>query len=416
MLKIITQCRICHNKNLTPIFSLGEQALTGVFPKRIDQKVTSGPVDLVKCDATTGCGLVQLSQSYDLSEMYGLNYGYRSGLNQSMVNHLHGKVKRILDLGCLQPGDVVIDIGSNDATTLKAYPKGMYQLIGVDPTGIKFKDYYPESIQLIPDFFSAKAVSSFLGDKRVKVITSFSMFYDLEDPVQFAREIAETIDENGIWVFEQSYLPTMLKTNSFDTICHEHLEFYSMRQINWILDAVDMRAIDVEFNDINGGSFSITAAKKSSHLPVNYEKLAEIEKSESIIGLNGLDVYRDFVDRIKSVEEELMTFLTQAKSEGKRVCGLGASTKGNVLLQYFEIDSNLVESVGEVNPDKFGCFTPGTLIPMIDEKEVLKSRPDYLLVLPWHFRNFFLNLPALKGMTLVFPLPKLELVHIPDGS
>lgn len=156
MLKIITQCRICHNKNLIPIFSLGEQVLTGVFPKRVDQKVTSGPVDLVKCDATTGCGLVQLSQSYDLSEMYGLNYGYRSGLNQSMVNHLHSKVKRILDLGCLEPGDVVIDIGSNDATTLKAYPTDMYQLIGVDPTGIKFKEYYPESIQLIPDFFPPK--------------------------------------------------------------------------------------------------------------------------------------------------------------------------------------------------------------------------------------------------------------------
>jgi hypothetical protein len=397
-----------------PVFSLGEQVLTGVFPKAIDQKVTSGPVDLVKCDATAGCGLVQLLQSYDLSEMYGLNYGYRSGLNQSMVNHLHSKVKRILGMGFLQQGDIVVDIGSNDATTLKAYPENMYQLIGVDPTGIKFKDYYPADIQLIPDFFSAKAIQSVLGNKKAKVITSFSMFYDLEDPIQFAQEIADSIDENGIWVFEQSYLPTMLKTNSFDTICHEHLEFYAMRQINWILDAVGMKPLDVEFNEINGGSFSITAAKKSSQLSVNVEKLEQIEKSESALRLGDVDVYFDFFERVEKVKSELMTFLNQAKSEGKRVCGLGASTKGNVLLQYFGINSNLIESVGEVNPDKFGCFTPGSLIPMVDEKEMLKTKPDYLMVLPWHFRNFFLSLPALRGMTLVFPLPHLEIVHIPD--
>ncbi len=414
MVKTITACRICRNKKLTKIFSLGEQVLTGVFPKSIDQKVTSGPVDLVKCDATTGCGLVQLSQSFDLSEMYGLNYGYRSGLNQSMVSHLHSKVQRILDLGCLHDGDVVIDIGSNDATTLKAYPEGKYQLIGVDPTGVKFKEYYPKNIQLVPDFFSAKAIRSILNGKKAKVISSFSMFYDLEDPVQFAQEIADSIDENGIWVFEQSYLPTMLKTNSFDTICHEHLEFYAMRQINWILDAVDMKPLDVEFNDINGGSFSITAAKKSSQLPVNYENLAQIEKNESTQCLDDLEPYADFFKRVEKVRVDLMTFLNNAKSEGKRVCGLGASTKGNVLLQYFGINSNLIESIAEVNPDKFGCFTPGTLIPMVSEKEVLKSKPDYLLVLPWHFRSFFLNLPSLRGMTLVFPLPNLEIVRIPD--
>ncbi len=416
MVKKISECRICHNKNLTSIFSLGEQVLTGVFPKTVSQVVTSGPVDLVKCDAATGCGLVQLSQSYDLSEMYGLNYGYRSGLNQSMVNHLHSKVKSILDRGYLNPGDTVVDIGSNDATTLKAYPSDMYQLIGVDPTGIKFKEYYPENIQLISDFFSAKAIQSTLGSKKAKVITSFSMFYDLEDPVQFAREIVNSLEEDGVWIFEQSYLPTMLKTNSFDTICHEHLEFYAMRQINWILDAVGMKALDVEFNDVNGGSFSISAAKKSSKLPVNSEKLKQIQDSELANRFDSLDIYHDFFDRVEKVKQNLIAFLTKAKTEGKRVCGLGASTKGNVLLQYFGIDSNLLESIAEVNPDKFGCFTPGTLIPMIDEKKVLESRPDYLLVLPWHFRNFFLNLPSLRGMTLIFPLPDLELVHIPDGS
>jgi hypothetical protein len=239
--------------------SLGEQTLTGVFPRSRSEKITSGPVDLVQCSSPKGCGLVQLKQSYDLSEMYGLNYGYRSGLNASMVKHLHSKVDKILSSGLLERGDLVIDIGSNDATTLRAYPSGLYQLVGIDPTGVKFSSYYPPEIRLIPEFFTAMAVSQTLSGKKAKIITSFSMFYDLEDPVAFAKEINGALDDEGLWIFEQSYLPAMLKTNSFDTICHEHLEFYALKQINWITEKAGLKVIDVEFNDINGGSFSVTA-------------------------------------------------------------------------------------------------------------------------------------------------------------
>ncbi|WP_363926964.1 methyltransferase domain-containing protein, partial [Polynucleobacter sp. 39-46-10] len=208
---------------------LENQALTGVFPKTKTEKVTSGAVELVKCTSSNGCGLVQLRQSYDLSEMYGLNYGYRSGLNASMVKHLHSKVANILGMNLLQKGDLIIDIGSNDATTLRAYPQSEYDLVGIDPTGLKFSEYYPKEILLIPEFFSADAVAKALGGKRAKVITSFSMFYDLEDPIAFAKEIEGALADDGIWIFEQSYLPAMLRTNSFDTICHEHLEFYAVK-------------------------------------------------------------------------------------------------------------------------------------------------------------------------------------------
>jgi NDP-4-keto-2,6-dideoxyhexose 3-C-methyltransferase len=268
MTHAITQCRICGGQHLQTVMSLGEQALTGVFPKTPDQAVTTGPVDLVRCAAADGCGLVQLRQSYDLSEMYGMNYGYRSGLNASMVRHLQAKVEKILGLGLLQPGDTVIDIGSNDATTLRSYPADQFDLVGVDPTGVKFASYYPAHIRLIPDFFSAAAMQASLPGQPAKVITSFSMFYDLEDPVAFAREVAATLHDEGIWVFEQSYLPAMLRTNSFDTICHEHLEFYALRQIQWIAGQAGLKVLDVEFNDINGGSFSVTAAKATSaHVP-----------------------------------------------------------------------------------------------------------------------------------------------------
>jgi NDP-4-keto-2,6-dideoxyhexose 3-C-methyltransferase len=251
-----------------------------------------------------------------------------------------------------------------------------------------------------------------LPGQPAKVITSFSMFYDLEDPVAFAREVAATLHDEGIWVFEQSYLPAMLRTNSFDTICHEHLEFYALRQIHWIAGQAGLKVLDVEFNDINGGSFSVTAAKASSaHVP-NTALLEQIATDEAALGLGTDQAFADFKVRVQQAQAALMDFLAQQKAQGRTVCGMGASTKGNVLLQYWGIGPDLLASIAEVNADKFGSYTPGSLIPIHAQQDVLASNPDYLLVLPWHFRNFFLNNPALKGRKLVFPLPVFEVVDV----
>jgi NDP-4-keto-2,6-dideoxyhexose 3-C-methyltransferase len=410
MYKETDHCRICGNNNLVLIMDIGVQALTGMFPKSPEEEVFSGPVQLVRCVGDDFCGLVQLRQSYDVELMYGDNYGYRSGLNPSMVAHLTSKVKNILTKDVLRDGDLVVDIGSNDGTTLKLFPAGKYSLLGVDPSGSKFIDYYPPDVKLIADFFSEKIVDEITSGKKAKVITSFSMFYDLEDPVAFAQEIEATLEDDGIWIFEQSYLPAMLEANSFDTICHEHLEFYCFKQIEWIAKKAGLKVIDVEFNDINGGSFSITAAKVNSSIQPNLKQLEKIRAYELALGLNQAQIYEDFKHRIKKAKTSLINFLNEACSNKKTVYGLGASTKGNVLLQYFNIDESLVKKIGEVNEDKFGKFTPGTLIPMISEKELLALNPDYLLILPWHFRPFFENLSSLKGRTLVYPLPKFEIV------
>lgn len=412
MYKQISKCRVCGGRELVSLMDLGKQALTGVFPNSRNTAVNAGPVELVKCASNNGCGLVQLRHSYELSEMYGMNYGYRSGLNESMVRHLNSKIGKILSMGILEPDDLVLDIGSNDATTLRAYPQGYYKLVGIDPTGVKFASYYPAGIDLIPDFFSADAIATRFGAKKAKVITSFSMFYDLEDPVAFAREIEKSLMDEGIWIFEQSYLPAMLRTNSFDTICHEHLEFYALKQINWIVAQAGLRVLDVEFNDINGGSLSVIAAKESSGRKPNSDWLAKILVEEVALGLDGLDVFNGFKQRVDACRSELIDFLEDAKRTGKRVCGLGASTKGNVLLQYYGIGETLLEAIGEVNEDKFGSYTPGTLIPIVSERDLLNSDPDYLLVLPWHFRDFFESLSVLKGRTLVFPLPEFEIVRL----
>lgn len=408
--KKIEKCRICRNPQLELVLDLGEQMLTGVFPREKGAEITTGPLHLVKCTGDGDvCGLLQMEHSYDLGEMYGENYGYRSGLNASMVAHLHNKVKRIMGLLELRDGDLVIDIGSNDSTTLQAYPSQGLSLVGVDPTGVKFHSYYPPHIQLIPDFFSSKLVEARFPGKKAKVVTSFSMFYDLEDPMGFMQQVFDVLADDGVWVFEQSYMPTMLDTNSYDTVCHEHLEFYALRQIKWMADRVGFKIVDVEFNDVNGGSFSITVAKSHGDMKVvpAVQKILDDERAK---GLDTLQPYREFAQRVEHSKAELLKFVTQAHAEGKRVAVLGASTKGNVLLQYCGITANDVTFVGEVNSEKFGCYTPGTWIPIVNENDLLQDEPDYLIVLPWHFRKFFLGNRKWKKAKLVFPLPELEVV------
>lgn len=411
-LKKILKCRVCGNKSLELVVDLGDQYLTGIFSRhKVDKEITCGPLRLVKCHGGNDvCGLLQLQHSYDLEEMYGDNYGYRSGLNPSMVKHLQDKVLRIRSQVNLQPGDLVVDIGSNDGTSLAAYPEVLTR-VGIDPSGEKFRKYYQPHIQLISDFFSSELLQKAYPFQKAKVVTSFSMFYDLESPVDFAKQVAEILDpEEGIWVFEQSYMPLMLERTAYDTICHEHLEFYALEQIVWIADKAGLKVVDVELNNINGGSFSVTAAHKGSkHTDINnaVEMLLAKERDQR---LNSLAPYIEFSQRIEESRKSLQAFVLKAKSEGKRIVGLGASTKGNVLLQYCGFTTNEISVIADVNSDKFGAFTPGTWIPIENEDRVLETRPDYLLVLPWHFRDFFVGNPVFKGMKLVFPLPELDIV------
>lgn len=406
---------MCGNSELIPVVDLGEQYLTGLFPREESATaLTKGPLQLVKCHGRRdACGLLQLAHDYDLNELYGEGYGYRSGLNPSMVRHLHGKVERIRNAADLRPRDLVVDIGSNDGTTLGAYPDCLL-LAGFDPTGEKFRRYYAGHVNLIPDFFSSRLLAEAFPGRKAKVVTAFSMFYDLESPLDFARDVAGILDpDEGIWVFEQSYMPLMLERNAYDTICHEHLEYYGLKQIVWLAEKAGLKIVDVELNDVNGGSFSVTAALAGSRHADGEAIVKRLLAEEDAAGLAGLAPYRAFFDRIEENRRSLREFVSRVRREGSRLCGLGASTKGNVLLQYCGFTAEDIEAVGDVNPDKFGALTPGTWIPIRDEGSVLESRPDFLLVLPWHFRDFFMRNPALTGRTLVFPLPRLE-IAIPN--
>lgn len=405
----LSKCRVSGSKNLVSVLQLGHQELTGVFPKKIDEPVTEGPLELVWCPDS---GLLQLAHSFDASEMYGDNYGYRSGLNQSMVRHLTQKIHSLEKRADLKPGDIVLDIGSNDATSLKAYTTPGIKRYGIDPTGEKFRQYYPDDVELVPDFFSAANYRK-LSDKPASIVTSIAMFYDLDDPIAFARDIASILAPNGIWHFEQSYMPAMLRTVSYDTICHEHLEYYSLGVVQKILDAADMKVVDVQMNAINGGSFAVTAARKSATVPVNSAVIEWLLGQEERMGLHTPRPYREFEERVFRHRADLVRLLKALKDDGKTVLGYGASTKGNVTLQFCGITANELPAIAEVNTEKFGCYTPGSRIPIISEAEARAMNPDYFLVLPWHFKEGILQREQefiARGGKLIFPFPEIEII------
>lgn len=392
-------CRICKDQNFIDVIDLGNQTLSGRFPSCKDENIPSHPLKLIKC-TNPDCELVQLSFDSNRDDLYKNFYGYMSGINTTMKNHLSDLVRYIENTVELKETDNILDIGCNDGTTLSLYKQKLHKF-GVDPTAEQFRNLYPSNISLFCDYFGRSFLPK-LGTNKFKVVTSIAMFYDLPDPVEFASCIYDILEDDGIWVLEQSYLPFMLNTNSFDTICHEHLEYYGLKQIALIMSKVGLHINDVSFNNINGGSFRITVSKKSNNFDVSI-----YTKNEEKLDFNS---FRTNCERIRKNLKEL---LVSAKKNGKVICGYGASTKGNVILQYCGIDNTLIDCIAERNPFKYGKYTPSTLIPIKSEEEVRKMQPDYLLVLPWHFRDEFVIREreyTKRGGKIIFPLPNIIVI------
>jgi len=405
----IQSCRVSGETDLVTFLNLGNQKLTGVFPKP-NEEIGAGPLELVWSPSSY---LVQLKHTYEPTDMYGDNYGYLSSLNNSMIQHLVQKANYLTELANLKDGDVVVDIGSNDCTFLKALPV-FTQRIGIDPTIKKFSHYYPEEISYVADFFSENAYRSVEKSKNAKLVTSISCFYDLDDPVSFVKDIHSILADDGLWHFEQAYLPSTLRSLSYDTGCHEHIEYYSMLSVENILNRAGMRIVDVTLNDINGGSFAVTACKaENTSIEENVAVINWLIEEEYRMGLHTVKPYFEFAQRTYEHRNSLVELVKSLRSEGKTIYGYGASTKGNVLLQWCGFTSDDIAAIGEVNPDKFGCVTPGTNIPIISEQEVKDMKPDYMIVLPWHFKNGiiqrekdYLN----SGGKFIFPLPYIQII------
>ncbi len=407
-----TSCRICGSSTLVTLLDLGRLYLTGVFPLPDQPEPSEGPLELVKCHGPDSCGLVQLRHSFDPEEMYGDNYGYRSSLNRSMVEHLRSVATRLQALVPLAEGDVVLDIGSNDGTLLSFYPEEGPELIGIDPTSRKYARFYKPHIRRVECRFPSETLTSVLAGRRAKVVTSIAMVYDIEEPQSFFDHVAEILADDGVWLLEQSYMPTMLDITAYDTICHEHVEYYGLKQIDYLARRAGLRVLDVQLNDVNGGSFAVTVCKVGASHVGDPDVVSAFLEREHVFEQD-LTPFEAFHERVQIRRDELLALLTRLSREGKRVLGYGASTKGNVLLQYCGIGPDLLPCIAEVNEDKFGRTTPGTRIPIVSEAEARASNPDYFLVLPWHFRSNLIEREARfldEGGKLIFPLPRLEIV------
>ena len=401
----IKYCRSCKSKKISKVSSLGKQTLTGIFPKNKYDKVSKGYLTLVICN---NCKLLQLENNFNPNEMYGENYGYMSSLNKSMMSHLKLKAINFKKTYKLKPGSFILDIGSNDGTFLSYFDK-KNNLFGCDPTIKKFSKHYRKDINQIPDFFNG----SLFINKKFDLITSISMFYDLPDPLKFAKEIYGVLNNNGVWHIELSYMPMMLKNLSYDTICHEHLEYYSLKSLKLLLDKANLKIIDLSFNQINGGSIALDVVKKKSKFKEISYLINWILDSEKKNKYNEITKQKEFFNQCKNHKYLLKKLLLGLKKQNKKVLGYGASTKGNVILQYCNINSKIIPAIGEVNKFKFNKYTPGTKIKIISENQLKKMKPDYLLVLPWHFKDHIVkreNKFLQDGGKLIFPLPDIEIV------
>lgn len=409
-------CRVCGSTALTPVIALGDQHLQGAFvkdglPPPPQRRI---PLTLVRCDPArdeSACGLLQMEHSVPPEVLYS-SYWYRSGTNNTMRSHLRGiaeEAAAIVGSGAR----TVLDIGCNDGTLLDCYPPE-FTRFGVDPSDVA--QSAGKDIRLVRDVFPSGELDAVLAGRQCDIITSIAMYYDLEDPIGFARAIKTMLAPEGIWVLEMSYMPTMLAMNSYDTICHEHLEYYSLAVLERIMLAAGLKVFNVALNQINGGSIRCFVAHENNFRYRSAEhalRLRALRQQEFDLELDTDKPYRNFQGRINAHRDELSALLKKLTAEGRQIHIYGASTKGNTILQWCGIDRSTITVAAERNPDKFGARTLGTDIPIVSEAESRAMKPDYYLVLPWHFKEEFLQREAemlRQGIRFIFPLPTIEIV------
>uniref|UniRef100_A0AB39JCE0 GDP-mannose 4,6-dehydratase n=1 Tax=Florenciella sp. virus SA2 TaxID=3240092 RepID=A0AB39JCE0_9VIRU len=404
-------CRICKSKSLSTVIDLKTQKNTSVFNKYGEHdKITSYPVKLFICES---CGLIQMAETTPPDDMYKTNnYGYLSSISNTMRTHLMLYHEEILTKIKINKGDIVLDIGSNDSTFLHYYDSNIRR-IGIDPTGNQFKQYYHD-LELISDYFTLDNVVKNIGtNNKCKIITSICMFYDLPDPVQFAKDIYELLDEDGIWTCEQSYLLDMLKTNSLDTICHEHLEYYALTQIVDIAKRANLKIIDVKFNSSNGGSFRIYFTKKENlQFDECSQLINKILEEEFNYKIKEKETYINFMKSCDNELKKLTDIIHTINDNGQKSYIYGASTKGNCILQYCNITEDNIRYAVERNPDKIGLST-STGIEIISEETMRENPPEYLIVLPWHFKDEIIKREQKyldEGGQLIFYFPTFEII------
>ena len=402
-------CRNCKNNKFFDLLSLGKVSFTGKFPKTFFHNIPSTHLNLLMC---IKCKLVQLDRNFNPKYLYGKDYGYRTGINHTMTNHVKKTVEKCSTLVKLKTNDHVLDIASNDATLLNFYRKDIIT-VGVDPLINKYKIYYSKINHKISNFFGINDIKKLNLKKKFKIITALSVFYDLKNPNKFIKEVKEILDEKGVFILEHADLLSIVKNNLFDTICHEHLEYYSSKVIIEMMKRNGLEVFDHEFNDINGGSSRYYICHRKVNYKIKQKKIKILLSMEKKISIHSKNIFKIFFKKILNEKNKLKKLIKEIKNKKLTIHGYGASTKGNVLLQFYEITNKDIDFIADRNPLKYNLFTPGTKIKIISESYSRRLKPDYYLVLPWHFKKEILireKKIRKKGTKFIFPLPKVKVV------
>lgn len=413
----IIECRSCNSKKLTPIISLGEQYVVNFVKSKEDlEKIPKIPLELVLCE---DCKLLQLKHNAPPESMWGEQYWYKSGINKMIRENLKEIVEEASQLVKVDDKDIILDIGCNDGTMLDFYDEEKnLTLVGFEPSVNVAEEAKSKGHLIINDFFNSENFKDIFREKKAKIITAISMFYDLEDPNSFLKDITHILDKKGLLIIQQNYLVNMLENNAFDNICHEHRCYYSITSLKPLLEKHGLEIFDIKFSDINGGSIRTLIRFKEKGLYVrdidkNKKIIKIIEENEIKKGLDVLDTYKNFANRIDKIKNDLLEFLRKEKEEGRKICALGASTRGMVILQYFGLDSSMIDCIFDKNPDKEGKMPAGTDVIITSPENIAKYSPDYQIVLIWHIFNGigedekeFLK----KGGKFILPLPEMKII------
>lgn len=401
-------CRNCKQQRFKKIFKLGSQPISSIFLKK-KKRIKKFSLDLYIC---RNCELVQLNKIPNLKDMYGKHYGYKTSVSNLMIEHLKKKFKKLKKNKLLNDNSNVLDIGSNDGTFLNFFSneKRNFKLYGIDPSSSAFKDNYNKKIRVINNFFEDKTVSNLFEKKKLKfaLITSFAMFYDVEDPNKFCKNIYKILAKDGIWSLEFSYFPLLLNNLTYDQVCHEHCVYYTLNTFQKIAQQNNLKIIDFFINEINGGSIEVICSKRESNLTPKKIKIKKLIDFEKKINFKS---FRKFQSKVMETKKDLLNFIKQNSKD--EIIGYGASTKGNVIINYCGIDNKKIKFICDANPIKYGKFTPGSLIEIISKEKMREINPKFLIVFIWSFRKevikqekFFLE----NGGRLVFPLPMFHIV------
>lgn len=421
-IKIIKCCRVCGASQLTPILSLGDLYVSNFFQTASKDQGIPAPLELVLCNEKDGgCGLLQLKHTVSNEDMYR-NYWYRSGINKTMTDELNDIAAKTTEICDLKENDYVVDIGANDGTLLRGYKVNGLKKIGYEPA-LNLQEFNKVgTTKIFVDFFNHLAWQKEFSAQKAKVITAIGMFYDLDDPNTFVADIVKCLADDGVFVIQMMYLPLALEKNAFDGICHEHLEYYSLSSLNFLLKRHNLDIFDVELREhINEGSIRVFIKKSScpdKALKISSgakDRVEALRNKEIAMGLNDKPVYDELVKRILSAKEKVVSLIKQEVAAGKKVHGYAASTKGNTTLQYYGLGPNLISAIADRNPYKFGTYTAGTMIPVISEEESRNQKPDYYFVLAWHFLPEFMEREKdflKRGGKFIVPMPEFAVVGI----